>query len=109
MEVMKLRHRAIPADPKDKNASPPPDERLHVKIIIEEGEKVFWLRKNVVTGRALDLLVAKLNLSFPGNPALCLSKIPDNDTEELVVLRNDLLLVNEIEDGSILLVTPVSQ
>lgn len=87
MEVMKMQHRASPADPKDKNTSPPPDQRLHVKVAVEETEKVFWFRKvrtsfrtyaifyeqlwlaqTVVTGRALDLLVSRLGLTFPGNP-----------------------------------------
>ncbi|PPQ89054.1 hypothetical protein CVT25_006426 [Psilocybe cyanescens] len=109
MEVMKMQHRASPADPKDKNTSPPPDQRLHVKVAVEETEKVFWFRKTVVTGCALDLLVSRLGLTFPGNPALILSKIPADDKEDPVVLQNDQLLVNEIEDGSLVIVSPASR
>lgn len=42
---MKMRHRANPADPKDRTTSVPVDQRLHVKIIKADEEKVFWLRK----------------------------------------------------------------
>ncbi|KAF8197370.1 hypothetical protein BJ912DRAFT_72401 [Pholiota molesta] len=42
MEVMKMRHRAVPADPKDKAASLPPDQRLHVRVMVGEKENIFW-------------------------------------------------------------------
>ena len=45
VEAMRMRHRAIPADPKDKTASLPPDQRLHVRINVGETEHVLWLRK----------------------------------------------------------------
>lgn len=47
MELMKMRHRAIPGDPKDKMSAPPLEERLHVKVLVNDTqtEKVFWLRK----------------------------------------------------------------
>ena len=45
MDVMKTRHRAVCGDPKDKTASLPPDQRLHVKIQLQQADKVFWFRK----------------------------------------------------------------
>jgi len=45
MEVMKMRHRAVCGDPKDKTSSLPPDQRLHVKIHFQDADKVFWFRK----------------------------------------------------------------
>ena len=44
---MKMRHRALPADPKDQNRNVPIGERLHVRISAEkqDGEKVFWFQK----------------------------------------------------------------
>ena len=42
---MKMRHRAIPADPKDRNASVPMDERLHIRLTQNDTEKIFWFRK----------------------------------------------------------------
>lgn len=83
MDLMKMRHRAAPGDPKDKGTSPPPIERIHVKILTEQDERIFWFHKvrlsrstqckwsksskTIITGRALDLLVAQLRLSFPAN------------------------------------------
>jgi hypothetical protein len=92
MEVMKMRHRAVCGDPKDKTASLPPDQRLHVKIHFQDADKVFWFRKvrdfqrlsaiqlfqslkNVVTGRALDLLVNQLGLTFPESTEVRLPRI----------------------------------
>lgn len=45
VELMKMRHRAIPGDPKDRNASIPPDQRHHVKVVTDNTEKIFWFRK----------------------------------------------------------------
>jgi len=46
---MRMRHRALPADPKDKPGSVGVDQRLHVKARCrsdrEEAEKIFWFRK----------------------------------------------------------------
>ncbi|KAG5645850.1 hypothetical protein DXG03_005192 [Asterophora parasitica] len=46
VELMKMRHRATPGDPKDGLSSTPLDQRLHVKITDDGGaEQVFWFRK----------------------------------------------------------------
>ena len=48
VELMKLRHKAQPGDPKDKSRSVAIDQKLHVKVIAEEKgdeEKVFWFQK----------------------------------------------------------------
>lgn len=49
IELMQMRHRAIPGDPKDKPDSVLVDQRLHVKIKDEVDakgkDKVFWFRK----------------------------------------------------------------
>ena len=46
---MRMRHRAVPADPKDKPGSVGVDQRLHVKVRCSGDfkgvEKVFWFRK----------------------------------------------------------------
>lgn len=46
---MKMRHRAVPADPRDKPGSVGIDQRLHVRVSHEsdpEGaQKIFWFRK----------------------------------------------------------------
>lgn len=47
VELMKMRHRAQPGDPKDKDKSVPLDQKLHVKVHVEtkDYEKIFWFRK----------------------------------------------------------------
>lgn len=47
--VMKMRHKAKPADPKDTAASVPVGERLHVKVRKAEediaAERILWFKK----------------------------------------------------------------
>jgi hypothetical protein len=45
MEFLKMRQRASPGDPENKSAFVPPDQRLHLRILIDGIEKVFWFRK----------------------------------------------------------------
>ena len=47
VELMKMRHKAQPADPKDKNKHVPIDQKLHLKVRAEEKnvEKIFWFSK----------------------------------------------------------------
>lgn len=47
VELMKMRRRAQPADPRDKNRNVPIGERLHVKVSAEgkDEEKLFWFQK----------------------------------------------------------------
>ncbi|KDR81349.1 hypothetical protein GALMADRAFT_113542 [Galerina marginata CBS 339.88] len=107
MEVMKMRHRAMPGDPKDRATSLSPDQRLHVKVLVaEQDERIFWFRKTVVTGRALDLLVTQLSLGFPSNQAVKMSKL--HEGEDPISLRNDQLLVKQVEDGCSLIICPVT-
>ncbi|KAI0253881.1 hypothetical protein BJV78DRAFT_1190027 [Lactifluus subvellereus] len=66
VELMRMRHRAVPADPKDKPGSIGIDQRLYVKVSCkgdhEAAEKVFWFRKTVGTGRALDILARHFSI-----------------------------------------------
>lgn len=49
VEFMKMRHRAVPADPRDKPGSIGIDQRLHVRVSCdsdpEAAQKIFWFRK----------------------------------------------------------------
>ena len=45
MEFLKMRQRAFPGDPKYKSAFVPPDQRLHIRISIDDVERVFWFQK----------------------------------------------------------------
>jgi hypothetical protein len=46
---MKMRHRAVPADPSDKPGSIGIDQRMHVRVSCEgdpeAAQKIFWFRK----------------------------------------------------------------
>ncbi|KAI0340156.1 hypothetical protein BDW22DRAFT_1450620 [Trametopsis cervina] len=97
VELMKMRHRAQPADPKDQNKNVPIGERLHVKVSGEDqdNEKVFWFQKTMGTGKAVDILASHFGLSSNTVP-LYLCK-PESDSS--AALQNDKLLVDQIEDG----------
>ncbi|EIM90521.1 uncharacterized protein STEHIDRAFT_51503 [Stereum hirsutum FP-91666 SS1] len=72
IELMQMRHRAVPGDPKDKPDTILIDQRLHVKIKDEVDAKgkdrVFWFRKTIGVGKALDLLTAQLGKTTPVRP-----------------------------------------
>jgi hypothetical protein len=47
---MKMRHRAVPGDPRDNASSISVDQRLHVRVTTDaelnsEGERLLWFRK----------------------------------------------------------------
>jgi hypothetical protein len=77
---MKMRHRAVPADPNDKTSSIPLHQRLHIKVQGDNStEKLLWFRKvhlsdsylperlipcqTIVTGKALDQIASQLGMS----------------------------------------------
>lgn len=50
VELIKMRHRAVPGDPKDKLSPVLLDQRLHVKVKLDiekyaSREGIFWFRK----------------------------------------------------------------
>jgi len=101
-----MRQRASPGDPKNKSAFVPPEERLHLRIFIDDIERIFWFRKTLVTGKALDLLSVQLKVAPYDTQARQLCKIiPGQD--ECLHLRNDLPLVDQVEDGSVVIVRSV--
>ncbi|KAI0714475.1 hypothetical protein C8Q72DRAFT_868744 [Fomitopsis betulina] len=72
--IMQMRRRAQPADIKDDRPSVnvPISDRLHIEVEVEDGlsggvradcPKVFWLRKSIGTGRALDALAGRMGVS----------------------------------------------
>ncbi|KAI0262970.1 hypothetical protein BC834DRAFT_828183 [Gloeopeniophorella convolvens] len=106
VELMRMRHRAVPIDPKDKPGSVGVDQRLHVKVSGADSnaaEKVFWARKSMGTGKALDLLAGHFNTRTTG--PLRLSRRSGGDPEELTVLETDKLLSEQVEDGCELIIS----
>ncbi|KAI0933699.1 hypothetical protein AcW1_005460 [Taiwanofungus camphoratus] len=104
VELMKMRHRALLGDVKDKGSSVPIDQRIHVKVKLSIGssdERMFWFRKTIGTGKVLDLLASRFGLVGSDLCPLQLVKtVPQQDSK--VVLQTDQLLVDQIEDGSLL-------
>ncbi|KAF8580253.1 hypothetical protein K439DRAFT_1393901 [Ramaria rubella] len=104
VELMKMRHQAIPGDPKD-TKSTPLSQRLHINVVpntnFPSSEKIFWLRKTIGTGRALDLLATHFSICISDTTPAYLDKIiPENEAS--VRLRNDKLLSEQVEDGDTL-------
>ncbi|KAJ7109118.1 hypothetical protein C8R44DRAFT_276307 [Mycena epipterygia] len=101
IELMKMRHRAIPLDAKDKNL--PQDDRLHIKVACDDNtEKVFWVRKSLSTGRVLDLLSAQLGLSSDPLP---LELLKVSGPGERIPCRNDQVFSTQVDEGSIVVVS----
>jgi len=103
---MKMRHRAVPADPRDKPGSIGIDQRLHIRLTYESdpeaAQKIFWFRKSVGTGRAIDMLARHFNVQATVPLRLSLRQTAP---EEFVVLETDRLLREQIEDGCELLLS----
>jgi hypothetical protein len=106
VQRMKMRHRAVPGEPKV--ASAPLEERLYISVDPGAGKdpKVFWFRKTIVTGRALDLLSSAFGLpSSSTHPiSLTLTVVKDGFTE-YKTLQNQQELGEQVEDGSIILIS----
>jgi len=46
VELMKMRHRAAAGDSRiNSSSSVPIDQRIHLKILVDDIEKVFWFHK----------------------------------------------------------------
>ncbi|KAF7796519.1 hypothetical protein EIP86_007698 [Pleurotus ostreatoroseus] len=110
VELMKMRHKAQPGDPKDKDKSVPLDQKLHVKVHAEgqDEEKIFWFRKSMGTGKALDLLAPYFRLTT--STPLYLTTPSTDDTEDCITLKNDQVLSSQVEDGAQLVLSrsPIS-
>ncbi|KAJ3480540.1 hypothetical protein NLI96_g8277 [Meripilus lineatus] len=104
VQLMKMRHRAQPADPRDKDKPVPLEQKLFVLVRTETSSEdiPFWFRKITIAGKALDLLSAQLKIS--GTPTSPLHLVVEAG-EESKVLRNDQPLGEQIEDGQILMIT----
>ncbi|KAF8531907.1 hypothetical protein JB92DRAFT_2803234 [Gautieria morchelliformis] len=105
VELMKMRHHAIPVDPKDRTVLIPVTQRLHLKVVLNGSnpptEKIVWLRKTVGTGRAVDLLATHFSIHISDTMAAYLDKLStENGTPTR--LRNDQPLSDKVEDGETL-------
>ncbi|KAH7103786.1 hypothetical protein BKA62DRAFT_742232 [Auriculariales sp. MPI-PUGE-AT-0066] len=119
LELMKLRHRAKPADPKDLNV-PQPD-RVHVRVNQigrpAADNKLLWFKKvciptpergdlvahystqSISTGRAVDLCAALFNLNRSA-PLALFAVTSSADSQTLDRLPNDKALADLVFDGT---------
>ncbi|KAH8102830.1 hypothetical protein BXZ70DRAFT_1006023 [Cristinia sonorae] len=98
VQLLKMRHKAKPGDPRDKPSSVAIDQRLHLQVT-KENEPTptpFWFRKTTVTGRAIDLLANHLQMSS-STKALYLIKAGG---DESLMLNNSSPLADQLDDGS---------
>jgi len=108
VNLMKLRHKAVPGNPKDKTSVPPVDQRLHVMMRLDMAddkptkEVALWFRKTTIAGKALDLVADHFGLSHTVS-TLCLQQLStESGRRELL---NHLELTSQIDDGSTILLT----
>ncbi|KAH0584192.1 hypothetical protein J132_00547 [Termitomyces sp. J132] len=108
VELIKIRHRAIPGDFKEGLQSVPFEQRLHLRFINKgsgDEESILWFRKTMVAGKILDSLAIHAKIKSSEQLSLQLSKILDNgDTE---VLLNDKAIGDQVEDGDRVTVTSI--
>ncbi|KAL0947220.1 hypothetical protein HGRIS_013337 [Hohenbuehelia grisea] len=102
VQLMKLRHSAIPPSSAYTPGNTPVTERVHILVSVDtistkRQEKAFWLPKTIITGKALDQLA--VYFSVPRDQSLQLSAL-DPNSNELRVLRNDQDLSSQVENGS---------
>ncbi|THV08088.1 hypothetical protein K435DRAFT_594643, partial [Dendrothele bispora CBS 962.96] len=97
LELMKMRHRALAADPKLQSSTMSAQQRSFVKVQINDGpEKIFWLEKTVIAGKAFDLLANQMGIPASNFDHYRLCKKSD---QQLVALQNDLVFADQVADG----------
>lgn len=61
IELMRLKHKAVAGDPGRTQTRP--GDRVHLRVVAGEKERVLWFDQGVVTGRAVDLAAKALGVS----------------------------------------------
>ncbi|KAF8835444.1 hypothetical protein BDN67DRAFT_984629 [Paxillus ammoniavirescens] len=105
VNLMQMRHKAMPGDPKDKDSTIPVERRLHINVQLEmtgqpPGGIILWFQKTMATGKALDLIVDHFMLSTSEASSPLYLKGLSKEVGSYAVLRNDLALSEQIEDAS---------
>jgi len=100
VELTKIRLQAKPGDVKDQPFATPVNERLHIRVTAGEMEGCFWFRKSLSTGKVLDCLALQFTMVSAVEQPLQLSHVNGS------VLRNEALIVDEVQDGDIILLGP---
>ncbi|TCD62612.1 hypothetical protein EIP91_006626 [Steccherinum ochraceum] len=98
VQLMKMRHKAKPADPRDKPTSVSLEQRLYVQVSTETDTTPvpYWFRKTTVAGKAIDLLANHFKMSSSTAPLYLLNATEDGST----LLNNSTPLPDQLDDGS---------
>ncbi|CAE6517229.1 unnamed protein product [Rhizoctonia solani] len=88
IELMRMKHRAIAADPR---SSAQPQDKVHLQVVWGTSEKVLWFVRTVITGRAVDLAARTLNVSREDGRGM----VFETDGR----LKNEMELGGQVEDG----------
>ncbi|KAG9124246.1 hypothetical protein FRC07_012272 [Ceratobasidium sp. 392] len=100
IELMKMKHKAVSADPSlAKGSGIQAGDKIHLRVIYSalKSEKVLWYRKDIVTGKAVDL--AARALSVPREDGRGMRFVRGHETDNALDLKNDLTLGGQVEDG----------
>ncbi|TFK72567.1 hypothetical protein BDN72DRAFT_836133 [Pluteus cervinus] len=105
IELIKMRHRALPGDPKQTSLSL--DQRIHVKFGEDPTPKVFWFSKIIIVGRVLDLLSSTSEMVNRDVP-FGLYSVDEGDESRRQLLKNSEPLSAQIGDGARLQIHPTT-
>ncbi|QRV99951.1 Zinc finger protein [Ceratobasidium sp. AG-Ba] len=100
IELMKMKHKAISADPSlAKGSGIQAGDKIHLRVVYAAlaSEKVLWYRKDIVTGKAVDLAARALSVSREDGRGMRF--VRGHETDGGLDLQNDITLGAQIEDG----------
>ncbi|KAJ3770936.1 hypothetical protein FB446DRAFT_646151 [Lentinula raphanica] len=99
LELMKLRQRAYPLDPKHQKSTIPVDQRRFFKASMDnKPTKDLWMEKSVITGKVFDLLIAQFEIQSTETQKYQLFYIAEAEQKE-APLRYDQPLADQVHDG----------
>jgi len=103
IELMKMNHKAVPADPSHaKGSGIQAADKIHLRVIYappggSKSEKVLWYRKDIVGGKAVDLAARALLVSREDGRGL--KFVHGHETADAVDLKNSVTLGVQVQDG----------
>ncbi|KAG8717590.1 hypothetical protein FRC09_014037 [Ceratobasidium sp. 395] len=100
IELMKMKHKAVSADPSlARGSGVQAGDKIHLRVIYSalKSEKVLWYRKDIVTGKAVDLAARALSVSREDGRGMRF--VRGHETDDALDLKNELTLGGQVEDG----------
>ncbi|KAG9097205.1 hypothetical protein FRC06_007844 [Ceratobasidium sp. 370] len=100
IELMKMKHKAVSADPSlARGSGIQAGDRIHLRVTYAplKSDKVLWYRKDIVTGKAVDLAGRALSVSREDGRGMRF--VRGREIDGALDLKNDLTLGGQVEDG----------